>query len=64
MKNKFIQTIIILICLCFLLGWDLGLLISNKWYEQENKEQKEYIEVLEMNIKRDELLKIQRRMNK
>ena len=42
------KIIIILICLCFLLGWDLGLLISNKYYKEENQKQTEYIEQLEM----------------
>lgn len=58
------KLIIVLIMFCFFLGWDLGLTIMNNSYSQENKEQKEYIKVLEMNIDRDTLIKIKRRMNK
>ena len=56
------KIIIILVCLCFLLGWDLGLLISNKYYKEENQKQTEYIEQLEMQVDRNDLVKIKRKV--
>ena len=56
------KVIIILVCLCFLLGWDLGLLISNTYYKEENQKQTEYIEQLEMQVDRNDLVKIKRKV--
>ena len=56
------KIIIILVCLYFLLGWDLGVLISNRYYKEENLKQTEYIEQLEMQIDRNDLVKINRKV--
>lgn len=53
---------VIIVLVCFLLGWDLGLLISNKYYKEENQKQTEYIEQLEIHIDRDDLIKIKRKV--
>ena len=58
-KNK---VILIIIFLCFLLGWDLGLTISNNWYKEENKKQDNYIKQLEMYIDSEDLIQIKRRL--
>lgn len=58
-KNK---VILIIIFLCFLLGWDLGLTISNNWYKEENKKQDNYIKQLEMCIDSEDLIQIKRRL--
>ena len=60
--SKWYKVIIVLACLCFLLGWDLGLLIINKYYKEENQKQTEYIKQLEMRIDRDDLIKIKRKV--
>lgn len=57
MENKgFWKFMITLSCLCALLGWDLGLLISNDMNKTKVKEQEVYIEWLEMQVK-PEILK-------
>ena len=58
-KNKII---LIIVSLCFLLGWDLGLTISNNWYKEENKKQDNYIKQLEMYIDSEDLIQIKRRL--
>lgn len=58
-KNKII---LIIVFLCFLLGWDLGLTISNNWYKEENKKQGNYIKQLEMYIDNEDLIQIKRRL--
>ena len=58
-KNKII---LIIVVLCFLLGWDLGLVISNNWYKEENKKQDNYIKQLEMYIDSEDLIQIKRRL--
>lgn len=58
-KNKII---LIIVFLCFLLGWDLGLTISNNWYKEENKKQDNYIKQLEMYIDSEDLIQIERRL--
>ena len=58
-KNKII---LIIVFLCFLLGWDLGLTISNNWYKEENKKQDNYIKQLEMYIDSEDLIQIKRRL--
>lgn len=58
-KNKII---LIIVFLCFLLGWDLGLTISNNWYKEENKKQENYIKQLEMYIDSEDLIQIKRRL--
>lgn len=58
-KNKII---LIIVFLCFLLGWDLGLTISNNWYKKENKKQDNYIKQLEMYIDSEDLIQIKRRL--
>lgn len=58
-KNKII---LIIVFLCFLLGWDLGLTISNNWYKEENKKQDNYIKQLEMYIDNEDLVQIKRRL--
>ena len=58
-KNKII---LIIVFLCFLLGWDLGLTISNNWYKEENKKQGNYIKQLEMYIDSEDLIQIKRRL--
>lgn len=58
-KNK---VILIIVFLCFLLGWDLGLTISNNWYKEENKKQDNYIKQLEMYIDSEDLIQIKRRL--
>lgn len=58
-KNKII---LIIVFLCFLLGWDLGLTISNNWYQEENKKQDNYIKQLEMYIDSEDLIQIKRRL--
>lgn len=58
-KNKII---LIIVFLCFLLGWDLGLTISNNWYKEENKKQDNYIKQLEMYIDNEDLIQIKRRL--
>lgn len=58
-KNK---VILIIVFLCFLLGWDLGLTINNNWYKEENKKQDNYIKQLEMYIDSEDLIQIKRRL--
>ena len=58
-KNKII---LIIVFLCFLLGWDLGLTISNNWYKEENKKQDNYIKQLEMYVDSEDLIQIKRRL--
>lgn len=58
-KNKII---LIIVFLCFLLGWDLGLTMSNNWYKEENKKQDNYIKQLEMYIDSEDLIQIKRRL--
>ena len=58
-KNKII---LIIVFLCFLLGWELGLTISNNWYKEENKKQDNYIKQLEMYIDSEDLIQIKRRL--
>ena len=58
-KNKII---LIIVFLCFLLGWDLGLTISNNGYKEENKKQDNYIKQLEMYIDSEDLIQIKRRL--
>ena len=60
--SEWYKVIIVLACLCFLLGWDLGLLIINKYYKEENQKQTEYIKQLEMRIDRDDLIEIKRKV--
>ena len=60
--SKWCKVIIVLACLCFLFGWDLGLLIINKYYKEENQKQTEYIKQLEIRIDRDDLIKIKRKV--
>lgn len=54
---------ILIVIMCFLLGWDLGLEIANKSISASNKKYEAYIEQLEMNIDRNTILKIKRRLN-
>ena len=58
-KNKII---LIIVFLCFVVGWDLGLTISNNWYKEENKKQDNYIKQLEMYIDSEDLIQIKRRL--
>ncbi len=63
MNKKIFGIAIVIIFICFLFGWNLGLSICNNYYSKECQKQREYIKVLEMFIKQEDLVKARRYLN-
>lgn len=63
MNKKIFGIAIVTIFICFLFGWNLGLSICNNYYNKECQKQREYIKVLEMFIKQEDLVKAKEYLN-